>query len=83
MEYPFYAEQKYVYQTGRVEARILTAAEAERLGYEDEYVACRDGYKLYVDGFSSEECAMSHLLDLVDCTITPREASHAKGEEAR
>ncbi len=35
MEYPFYAEQKYVYRTGRVEARILTAAEAEHLGYED------------------------------------------------
>ena len=83
MEYPFYAEQKYMYRTGRVEARILTAAEAERLGDEDEYVACRDGYKLYVDGFRSEKCAMNHLLDLVDCTITPRKAGRAKGEEAR
>ena len=83
MEYPFYAEQKYMYRTGRVEARILTAAEAERLGYEDEYVACRDGYKLYVDGFSSEESARNHLQDLMDCTITPRKAGRAKGEEAR
>ncbi len=83
MEYPFYAEQKYVYRTGRVEARILTAAEAERLGYEDGCVACRDGYKLYVDGFNSEESARSHLSDLADCAIIPRRAARAMGKGAR
>ncbi len=83
MEYPFYAEQKYVYRAGRVEARILTAAEAERLGYEDGCVACREEYKLYVDGFNSEESARSHLADLVDCTIIPRRAACAMGKGAR
>ena len=33
MEYLYYAEQKYMY-AGYVEARILTAQEAEILGYE-------------------------------------------------
>lgn len=37
MEYLYYAEQKYMY-AGYVEARILTAQEAEILGYEDDYV---------------------------------------------
>jgi len=83
MEYPFYAEQKYVYRTGRVEARILTAAEAERLGYKDEYVACRDEYKLYVDGFNSEESARSHLSELVDCTIVPRKAARTRERGTR
>ena len=51
MEYPYYAEQTYMY-TGYVEARILTAQEAEILGYEDGYVDSRDNCKVYVDGFS-------------------------------
>ncbi len=83
MEYPFYAEQKYVYRTGRVEARILTAVEAEHLGYEDGCVACREEYKLYVDGFNSEESARSHLSDLVDCAIIPRRVARAMGKGAR
>jgi len=66
-----------------VEARILTATEAERLGYEDGCVACREEYKLYVDGFNSEESARSHLSDLVDCTIIPRRAARTMGKGAR
>ena len=34
MEYSIYTEQKYL-PNGTIEARILTAAEAERHGYED------------------------------------------------
>lgn len=68
MEYPYYAEQKYVY-TGYVEARILTAQEAEILGYEDGYVASGDNCKVYVDGFDSEMDARRHLADLTDCHI--------------
>jgi hypothetical protein len=83
MEYSFYTEQKYLFREGRVEARILTAAEAERLGYEDGYAACHDRYKLYVDGFNSEERARMHLLDLANCTIMPRKDARAKERGAR
>ena len=68
MEYLYYAEQKYMY-TGYVEARILTAQEAEILGYEDDYVESRDNCKVYVDGFDSEMDARKHLEDLTDCHI--------------
>lgn len=68
MEYPYYAEQTYMY-TGYVEARILTAQEAESLGYEDGYVESRDNCKVYVDGFDSEMDARRHLADLTDCHI--------------
>lgn len=68
MECPYYAEQKYMY-TGYVEARILTAQEAEILGYEDDYVESRDNCKVYVDGFDSEMDARKHLADLTDCHI--------------
>ena len=68
MEYLYYAEQKYMY-TGYVEARILTAQEAESLGYEDGYVESRDNCKVYVDGFDSEMDARKHLEDLTDCNI--------------
>lgn len=68
MECPYYAEQKYMY-AGYVEARILTAQEAEILGYEDGYVDSRDNCKVYVDGFDSEMDARKHLADLTDCHI--------------
>ena len=54
MEYNFYLEQKYLYG-GRVEARILIAAQAEALGYEDDFRRSAAGHKLYVDGFNSVE----------------------------
>ena len=68
MEYLYYAEQKYMY-AGYVEARILTAQEAEILGYEDDYVESRDNCKVYVDGFDSEMAVRKHLEDLTDCHI--------------
>ena len=68
MEYKFYLEQKYLYR-GRVEARILTAAQAEALGYEDDYRRNAAGHKLYVDGFISVEAIHSYLSDLVNCTL--------------
>lgn len=68
MEYDFYLEQKYLYE-GRIEARILTAAQAEALGYEDGYVQCTANYKLFMDGFNSLKAIHSYLEDLVDCTL--------------
>ena len=68
MECPYYAEQKYMY-AGYVEAKILTAQEAEILGYEDGYVDSRDNCKVYVDGFDSKMDARRHLEDLTDCHI--------------
>ena len=68
MEYNFYLEQKYLYK-GRVEARILTAAQAEALGYEDDYVRSTADHKLYVNGFDTLEAVHSYLEDLVGCTL--------------
>jgi len=68
VEYNFYLEQKYLY-AGRVEARILTAAEAEAQGYEDDYVRSTDKCKIFVNGFNSLEAAHSYLDDLTDCTL--------------
>lgn len=68
MEYNYYLEQKYLYE-GRVEARILTAAQAEELGYEDNYRRSVDDHKLYVDGFDSVEAIHNYLSDLTSCTL--------------
>ena len=68
MNYPYYAEQKYLY-AGYVEARILSAQEAGALGYEDGYIKHCSDCKVYVDGFDTEEAARSHLADLTDCHI--------------
>ena len=68
MDYPFYLEQKYQYK-GWVEARILTAAQAEQLGYEDDFVRSTAEHKLFVDGFNSLEAVHSYLSDLVDCNL--------------
>lgn len=48
MEYDFYMEQKYLY-----EARTLTAAWAEALGYEDGYAGAIADHKPFADGFIS------------------------------
>ncbi|MCM1150335.1 MAG: hypothetical protein NC319_09690 [Butyricicoccus sp.] len=58
MEYPFYLEQKYVYASGRVEARLLTATEAQSVGYEDGCTATDKTWKMYVDGFNSAESSI-------------------------
>ena len=68
MEYDFYLEQKYLYE-GRIEARILTAAQAEAMGYEDGCRISRAGHKLYVDGFDSIDAIHSYLNGLVNCTL--------------
>ena len=68
MEYNYYLEQKYLY-TGRVEARILTAAQAEALGYENDYVRCTADHKLFINGFNSLKALHNYLDDLVDCTL--------------
>lgn len=64
MEYEFYLEQLYQ-PDGTVKVRILTAAEAEKLGYEDDYVSNSEAGKLYVDGFNSEAAAQNYLSDMV------------------
>ena len=69
MEYLFYAEQIYLPKEGIIQARVLTAQEAEALGYEDGYTAQKPDGKLYVDGFDSEMDARRHLADLTDCHI--------------
>ena len=53
MEYLFYAEQIYLPKEGIAQARVLTAQEAEALGYEDSYTAQKPDGKLYVDGFEA------------------------------
>lgn len=68
MEYDFYLEQKYL-STGRVEARILTASQAEEKGYDDGFICNSEGYKLYVDGFDSEEAACHYVSNLIDCDL--------------
>ena len=56
-----------------MEARILTAAQAEALGYEDDYRRSTANYKLYVDGFNSMEAIHGYLSDLVNCTLVEQE----------
>lgn len=68
MEYPIYAEQTYR-RDGVVEARILTVAAAHALGYEDDGVYTRDGCKVYVDGFDTQEALDNYLSDLMDCIV--------------
>lgn len=68
MEYSFYAEQKYR-RDGKVEARVLTAAEAEAIGYEDGYKGKKDGCTVYVNGFGSERAVRNFLSDLHGCII--------------
>ena len=68
MEYDFYLEQKFLHE-GRVEARILTAAQAEARGYEDGCIRSHAGHKLYVDGFDSTDAIHHYLSDLVNCTL--------------
>lgn len=68
MEYDFYLEQKYLHE-GRVEARILAAAQAEAMGYEDGYIRSDVDHKLYVDGFDNTDAIHNYLSDLVDCTL--------------
>ena len=69
MEYNFYLEQKYLYDEGRVEARILTAEQAQAKGYEDGCKKDFPGYRLFVDSFDSKEAIRNYVSDLVDCTL--------------
>ena len=68
MEYDYYLEQKYL-REGRIEARILTAAQAAAMGYEDGYKSSDADHTLYVDGFDSVKAIHNHLSGLVDCTL--------------
>ena len=69
MEYNFYLEQKYLKNEGRVEARILTADQAEAMGYEDGHRSSHAEHKLYVDGFDSIDAIQNYVSDLVNCTL--------------
>ena len=62
-------EQKYLKNEGRVDARILTANQAEATGYEDGYKSSRAEYKLYVDGFDSIDAIQNYVSDLANCTL--------------
>ena len=50
-------------------ARILTAEQAKEKGYHDYYVRSYDEYKLYVDGFETEEAARYYAGDLYNCIL--------------
>lgn len=63
MEYEFYVESKYK-TNGELKTRILSAAEAERLGYEDGYKEIRSSCTIYADGFSSKESAENYINSL-------------------
>lgn len=68
MEYSFYLEQKYT-KAGIVECRIMGADEAERLGYEDDYVGRGDNCKIFVNGFDTEAGAKAYFEDLQDAIM--------------
>lgn len=68
MEYDFYMEQKYLYER-RIEARILTAAQAEAMGYEDGHRSSHADHNLYVDGFDSIDAVHTYLSGLENCTL--------------
>lgn len=68
MEYAFYTEQTYT-SSGVVEARVLTAAEAAELGYEDGMAFQGQNGKVFIDGFSSEKSACHWLSDLHNCEV--------------
>ena len=68
MEYDYYLVQKYLCN-GTVEAKELTASEAQALGYEDGYKSAGTNYTLYVNGFNSVKAVSSSLNDLVNCTL--------------
>lgn len=51
------------------EEHILTAAQAEALGYEDDYRSSHAGHKLFVDGYDSLEAIHNYLSNLVNCTL--------------
>ena len=71
MEYNYYLEQKYLNE-GRVEARILTAAQAEALGYEDDYRRGAADHKLYADGFNSVEAIHHNIASLFLIEYNPQ-----------
>lgn len=81
MEYDFYLEQKYLKNEGRVEARILTADQAEAMGYEDGYRSRRAERKLYVDGFESIDAIQNYVSDLVNCTLIESGTHAAHGQQ--
>lgn len=68
MEYKFYTEQTYT-PAGVVEAKVLTAAEAAALGYEDGLVFHSEKGKMFIDGFDSEEDARYRLSELHNCKV--------------
>lgn len=64
MEYEFYVESKYG-ANGVLKTRILTAAEAEKLGYEDGYQDVQGDTNIYANGFSSRRAAKDYVDDLI------------------
>lgn len=68
MEYEFYTEQTYT-SGGVIEARVLTAADAAKLGYEDGLVFHSEKGKVFIDGFDTEADARYRLADLHNCKV--------------
>lgn len=66
MKYEYYVESHNNRNDGSFHARVLTAAEAEKLGYEDEYWLKKDGEEIYVEGFTSKRVAENYYKSLFE-----------------
>jgi len=60
MKYPYYVEQTYD-DKGKVRTKLLTADQAEKLGYEHGFQDEREKHDLYVDGCNSLQEAAAFI----------------------
>ena len=82
MEYKVYLVTKYL-DAGKIEAHILSAFEAESLGYEDGHKERTEDSTLFVDGFNSERSCRMYLDGLVNCTVHSAKQSCKKAQQER
>ena len=66
MDYCYYLLCKYDLAEGIVRTKVLTAAEAEAAGIEDDDVYWENGVKVYVNGFDNMESLQHYIDSLID-----------------
>ena len=66
MDYSYYLLCKYDLAEGIVRTKVLTAAEAEAAGLEDDDVYWENGVKVYVNGFDNMESLQHYIDSLTD-----------------
>ena len=66
MDYNYYLLCKYDLAEGIVRTKVLTAAEAEAAGLEDDDVYMENGVKVYVNGFYDIENLQHYIDSLID-----------------